>query len=91
MLRTFREGLIDYPSLPISGRRGSRKLAVLDRRAKFLETRIALSSPGKCMDFDKQEQSVLKWVIKQVIDLETRLSELEKKIPYDPAETDTPD
>jgi hypothetical protein len=76
------EVLEDYPSLPISGMRGSRKLRRLRRRAKWLEKRIAeRSSIDERTGWDKQELSALNWAIQQIIDLEEDLDALEKGLP----------
>ena len=72
--RSLDRFLKECPSLPISGRRGAKKLGRLRRRADFLQTRIeAAEVVGKDLAWDKSELNALDWVIQRVIELEEEL------------------
>ena len=69
--------LSEYPSLPISGRRGSSKLATLKNIADWKDKKIKEVSPERSTDHIQKEASALKWAIQQIIELEETLSTAE--------------
>lgn len=73
-----RKVLPEYPSLPISGRRGSSKLSILWHEAEFKKQKIEeKASLGKETSYLKKEVSALEWVIQHVIELEEDLNSKE--------------
>lgn len=73
--------------MPISGRRGSRKLETLRRRAEFLQSRITAATPEKNMNYDKAELAAIEWAIKTIIMYEDLL----KKGHEEDGKEETPD
>ena len=64
---------IDIPEkLAISGKRGAKRLRVLQRRMKHLKKRIEDTDRRLC--YDEHEYTSLRWAISQIIYYETQLN-----------------
>lgn len=53
--------------LPLSGKKGSEKLIILERRAEFLKKRISDLGNASHRSYDNAEMVALEWIIRNFI------------------------